>query len=122
MFIWHNEGIMFRTQLKRPGEEQTESNTGENMTRYPQNTNITQNSPQCTKRGRDWNFKNKPNAAYETTNAQTITKTYLYNVDFLKPRFYIVKLEFTGIYIFFLTSAQKHILWALIRTTSARRF
>ena len=31
-----------------------------------------------------------------------ITKTYLYNFDPLKPHFYIVKLGFTGVYIFFL--------------------
>ena len=35
-----------------------------------------------------------------------ITKTYLYNFDPLKPRFYIVKLGFTGVYIMFLISAQ----------------
>ena len=38
----------------------------------------------------------------------TITKTYLYNFDPLKPHFYIVKLRFTGVYIIFLISAQKH--------------
>ena len=38
----------------------------------------------------------------------SITKTYLYNFDTLKPHFYIVKLGFTGIYIIFLISAQKH--------------
>ena len=37
-----------------------------------------------------------------------ITKTCLYNFDPLKPHFYIVKLEFTGVYIIFLISAQKH--------------
>ena len=37
---------------------------------------------------------------------KTITKTYLYNFDPLKPHFYIVKLGFTGVYIIFLTSAQ----------------
>ena len=37
-----------------------------------------------------------------------ITKTYLHNYDPLKPQFYIVKLEFTGVYINFLISAQKH--------------
>ena len=37
-----------------------------------------------------------------------ITKTYLYNFDPLKPHFYIVKLGFTGVYIIFLISAQKH--------------
>ena len=40
-----------------------------------------------------------------------ITKTYLYNFDPLKPHFYIVKLGFTGVYIIFLFSAQKHSLW-----------
>ena len=35
-----------------------------------------------------------------------ITKTCLYNFDPLKPHFYIVKLEFTGVYIIFLISAQ----------------
>ena len=35
-----------------------------------------------------------------------ITKTYLYNVDPLKPHFYIVKLGFTGVYIIFLIFAQ----------------
>ena len=42
-----------------------------------------------------------------------ITKTYLYNFDPLKPHFYIVKLGFTGVYISFLISAQKHRLWVL---------
>ena len=40
-----------------------------------------------------------------------ITKTRLYNFDPLKPHFYIVKLGFTGVYISFLISAQKHGLW-----------
>ena len=40
-----------------------------------------------------------------------ITKTYLYNFDQFKPHFYIVKLGFTGVYIIFLISAQKHRLW-----------
>ena len=31
-----------------------------------------------------------------------ITKTYLYNIDPIKPHFYIVKLGFTGIYIILL--------------------
>ena len=35
-----------------------------------------------------------------------ITKTYLYNFDALKPRFYIIKLGFTGVYIIFVISAQ----------------
>ena len=33
-------------------------------------------------------------------------KTRLYNFDTLKPPFYIVKLEFRGVYIIFLISAQ----------------
>ena len=45
-----------------------------------------------------------------------ITKTCLYNVDSLKPHFYIVKMGFTGAYIIFLISAQKHRLWVLVRT------
>ena len=44
-----------------------------------------------------------------------ITKTHLYNSDPLKPHFYIVKLGFTGVYIIFLISAQKHRLWVLVR-------
>ena len=41
-----------------------------------------------------------------------ITKTCLYNFDPLKPHFFIVrKLGFTGVYIVFLISAQKHRLW-----------
>ena len=52
----------------------------------------------------------------------TITKTYLYNFDPFQPHFYVVKLGFTGVYIIFLISAQKHRLWVLFRTASARRF
>ena len=37
---------------------------------------------------------------------KNITKTCLYNIDPLKPHFYIVKLGFTGVYIIFLISAQ----------------
>ena len=33
---------------------------------------------------------------------QVITKSCLYNVDPLKPHFYIVKLGFIGVYIIFL--------------------
>ena len=49
----------------------------------------------------------------------------LYNIDPLKPlkpHFYIVKLGFTGVYIIFLISAQKHRLWVFVRTASPRRF
>ena len=35
-----------------------------------------------------------------------ITKTRRYNLDPLKPHFYIVKLGFTGVYIIFLISAR----------------
>ena len=35
-----------------------------------------------------------------------ITKTCLYNVDPLKPHFYIVKQGFTGVYIIFLIFAK----------------
>ena len=51
----------------------------------------------------------------------SITKTYLYNSDPLKPHFYIAKLGFTGVYIIFLISAQKHRLWVLVRTASSNR-
>ena len=50
----------------------------------------------------------------------TIRKTYLYNFDPLKPHFYTVKLGFTRVYIIFFISAQKHILWVLIRTASGQ--
>ena len=51
-----------------------------------------------------------------------ITKTCLYNFDPLKPNFYVVKLGFTGVYIIFLTFAQKLRLWVLVRTASLRQF
>ena len=57
-----------------------------------------------------------------TVKRQPITKTCLYEVDPLKPHFYIVKLGFTGVYIIFLISAQKHKLWVFVRTASLRRF
>ena len=44
----------------------------------------------------------------ETSQLNAITKTCLYNFDPLKPHFYSVKLGFTGVYIIFLISAQKH--------------
>ena len=55
-------------------------------------------------------------------NGADITKTCLHNFDPLKPHFYTVKLEFTGVYIIFLISAKKHRLWVLVRTVSPRRF
>ena len=51
-----------------------------------------------------------------------ITKTRLYNIDPLKPHFYIVKLGFTGVCIYFLIYAKKHRLWVLVRTASLRGF
>ena len=38
--------------------------------------------------------------------AEHITKTSLYNIDPLKPHFYVVELGFIGVYIIFLISAQ----------------
>ena len=51
-----------------------------------------------------------------------ITKTRLNNFDPFKPHFYTLKRGFTGVYIIFLISAQRHRLWVLIRTASSRRF
>ena len=55
-------------------------------------------------------------------NRENITKTCLYDIDPLKPHFYIVKLGLTGVYVIFLISAQKHRLWVLVRTASLRQF
>ena len=63
----------------------------------------------------------KVNRPHKMTNGAIITKTRLYNFDPLKPHFYIVKLGFTEVYIIFLISAQKHILWVLVRTALSRR-
>ena len=46
---------------------------------------------------------------------ENITKASPYNEHPLTPHFYIVKLGFTGVYIFF---ALKHRLWVLVRTAS----
>ena len=43
------------------------------------------------------------------------------NVYSLTPHFYIVKLGFTGVYIFLIFDL-KHRLWILVRTASLRRF
>ena len=56
------------------------------------------------------------------TKLHVIMKIYLHNFDPLTPHFYIVKLEFTAVYIIFIISAQKHKLWVLVRTTSSRWF
>ena len=65
---------------------------------------------------------NKLIGSKENKKKINITKTCHYNFDSLKPHFYIVKLGFTGVYIVFLISAQKHRLWVLVRTTSPSRF
>ena len=51
-----------------------------------------------------------------------ITKTCLYNFDPLKPHFYKVKLGFTGVYIIFLISAQKHGLWVLVSRGGSNKY
>ena len=51
-----------------------------------------------------------------------ITKTYLYSFDPLNPIFIQKNWGFTGVYIIFLISAQKHRLWVLVRTALPRRF
>ena len=56
-------------------------------------------------------FQTRYNYKTEFCKIIIITKTSLYNLDPLKPHFYIVKLGFTGVYIIFLISAQKHRLW-----------
>ena len=43
------------------------------------------------------------------------------NVYPLTPHFYIVKLGFTGVFIFFLIFALKHRSWVLVRTASLTR-
>ena len=43
-----------------------------------------------------------------------------YDFDPLKPHFYIVKLGFTGVYIIFVISSQKHRLCVLVGTASMR--
>ena len=48
---------------------------------------------------------------YFYTKTYTITKTYLYNFDPLKPHFFTVNQGFTGVYIILFISAQKPRLW-----------
>ena len=50
-----------------------------------------------------------------------ITKTSLCNENPVTPHFYIIKLAFTGVYVF-LIFAPKHRLWVLVRSASVRRF
>ena len=52
----------------------------------------------------------------------SITKTNLYNFDPLKPQLLYSKTGVYKVYIIFLISAQKHRLWVLVLTASARRF
>ena len=51
-----------------------------------------------------------------------IMKTCPCNEYPLTPHFYLVKLGFIGVFIFFLIFALKHRLWVLVRTASLRRF
>ena len=66
--------------------------------------------------------KFEDNFSLDAAQIMYVTKIYLHNFDPFKPHLYIVKLGFTGVYIIFLISAQKHRLWVLVRTASARRF
>ena len=59
---------------------------------------------------------------FDSQSCGRITKTCLYNIDPLKPHFYMVKLECTGVYIIFLISAKNYRLWVLVRTVSPMRF
>ena len=52
---------------------------------------------------------------------ENIRKTCPCNEYPLEPHFYIEKLEYAGVYLFFLIFAPKHRLWVLVRTASARR-
>ena len=58
---------------------------------------------------------------HDSRRSLHITKTSPCNENPLTPHFYIVKLGFTGVYIF-LIFAPKHRLWVLVRTASLRRF
>ena len=62
------------------------------------------------------------NVCFYIELGEIIMKTCLYDFDSLKPHFYMVKLGFTGVYIIFLISAQKHRLWVLVRTASVKWF
>ena len=63
-----------------------------------------------------------PSSKKEEYREEYITKTCLYNFDPLKSHFYIVKLGFTEVYIIFLISAEKYILWILVRTAPPRQY
>ena len=68
----------------------------------------------------DWHNHVTVNLIPKEGSVYTITKTYLYNFDPLKPHFYIVELRFTGVYIIFLISDQKCRFWVLITTALVR--
>ena len=51
-----------------------------------------------------------------------IRKTCPCNVYPLIPHFYIAKLGYGEVYLFFFIFAPKHRLWVLVRTASPRRF
>ena len=55
-------------------------------------------------------------------NSPSIRQTCPCKVYPLKPHFYIAKLGYAGLYLFFLIFAPKHRLWVPVRTASARRF
>ena len=61
-----------------------------------------------------FNIQKKKKKKINVCIFKVITKTCLYNFDPLKPHFYIVNLGFTGVYIIFLISSQKHRLWVLL--------
>ena len=75
--------------------------------------------PNCAQ-WRFWSHSANAQAELNLRWTHIITKTYLYNVDPLYPNFYIVKLGFTGLYVIFLISAQKHRLWVLVRTSTQK--
>ena len=61
--------------------------------------------PQWNWMGHNWE-KKEISRIFPILQNEYITKTCLYNIDPLKPQFYIVKLGFIGVYIIFLISAQ----------------
>ena len=66
----------------------------------------------------DMNGTNRPAIQHHPSKQQSIMLTCPCIVYPLMPHFYIVKLGFTGVYIF-LIFALKHRLWVLVRTDEA---
>ena len=66
--------------------------------------------------------KNRSPDSEEKSFELVIMITSPCNEDPLTPHFYIAKLGFTGVFIFFVFFALKHILWVLVRAASLRRF